>query len=83
MAASLSVRVTRSINGAGFVPPKRLAGSHGLGKRRVSCDTNFVELISTNECLQKMIGGKNLLHCIRMWMIKVGELCVAFIYKKC
>ena len=29
----VSVRVTRSRNGAGFLPPKRLARTHGLGKR--------------------------------------------------
>jgi len=47
--------------------------------RKTAC--LLLTLISTNENLQKMISGKNMLRCIRPSMVKVGDLCVAFIYK--
>ena len=52
--------------------------------RKTACFSRCILIVFTVDIdidLQKMIGGKNLLHCIRMWMITVGELCVAFIYK--
>jgi hypothetical protein len=44
--------------------------------------TNFVYCwYRPMNAFRRWSAGKNRLHCIRPWMIKVGELCVAFIYK--
>ena len=67
MAASLSVRVTQFKSRAAFSPPMRLAGSHGLGKRRV--EVTCSEMYSSIKSLYKCSGPNIEKHG------NVGQLC--------
>ena len=75
MAVSLSVRIIHSKNGAGFLLPKWLTGSHGLGKR---CVSRYA--YSFFYCWH----WYRPMNAFRWWsagkICYIGELCIAFIY---